>query len=148
MANEVLGIVSRVFDWHAARSDTFRSPVVKGMNRAGAQARSRILSDEELRACGQRLASTPGPFGPLLRFILLTATRRNEALYATRAEIVGAEWTIPAARYKTKIDHVVPLSGAALAEVPEGDGWLFTANGRQVIGSHSRHKAAIDQASG
>src|SRR5262249_37238322 len=50
MANEVLGNVSRVFDWHATRSDAFRSPIVKGMNRAGAQERSRILTDEELRA--------------------------------------------------------------------------------------------------
>ncbi len=29
MANEVLGIVSRVFDWHATRRDAFRSPIVK-----------------------------------------------------------------------------------------------------------------------
>ena len=154
MANEVLGNISRVFDWHATRSDTFRSPVVKGMNRAGAQARSRILSDEELRAVWRAFGEYQHPFGALLRFILLTATRRNEALYATRAEIVGAEWTIPAARYKTKIDHVIPLSQAAQSAlshmgVPgEAGGWLFSANGRQVIGSHSRHKAAIDQASG
>ena len=90
------------------------------------------------------------PYGPLVRFVLLTATRRNEAQYATRAEIVGSEWTIPAARYKTKIDHIVPLTQAALAIVaglPEA-GWLFTTNGKQAIGSLSRHKAAIDKASG
>jgi integrase len=149
MANEVLGNVSRVFDYHAARTDSFRSPIVKGMNRAGAQARSRVLTDDELRSVWAATGEYRHPFGPLLRFILLTATRRNEALYATRSEIIGAEWTIPAARYKTKIDHLIPLSKAALAEVPgDGTGWLFTANGRQVIGSHSRHKAAIDQASG
>ena len=149
MANEVLGIVSRVFDWHASRSDTFRSPIVKGMNRAGAQVRSRILTDDELRAVWHASAGYGHPFGPMLRFILLTATRRNEALYAKRAEIVGSEWTIPAARYKTKIDHVIPLSQAAFAEVPSGQGdWLFSANGKQVIGSHSRHKAKIDEASG
>jgi integrase len=149
MANQVLGNISRVMDWHATRSDTFRSPIVKGMKRAGAQDRSRILSDDELRAVWAAAGDYPGPFCPLLRFILLTATRRNEALYATRAEIVGAEWTIPAARYKTKIDHVIPLSQAALAQLQGlADGWLFTANGRQVIGSHSRHKTAIDEASG
>ena len=99
---------------------------------------------------------TPGCLASLWRVpaSILTATRRNEALYATRAEIVGAEWTIPAARYKTKIDHVIPLSQAAQSAlshmgVPgEAGGWLFSANGRQVIGSHSRHKAAMDQASG
>jgi integrase len=152
MANQVLGNISRVMDWHATRSDSFRSPIVKGMKRAGAQERSRILTDDELRAVWSACGEYVGPFGPLLRFILLTATRRNEALYATRAEIVGADWTIPADRYKTKIDHLVPLSGAALAQVQGlgegGAGFLFTANGRQAIGGHSRHKAAIDAASG
>jgi integrase len=149
-ANEVLGNVSRVFDWHATRSDTFRSPIVKGMKRAGGQARSRVLTDDELRAVWTACAEYRNPFGPMLRFILLTATRRNEALYARRSEIVGTEWTIPAARYKTKIDHLVPLSQAALAQLPNeeahGD-WVFTANGKQAIGGRSRHKAAIDQAS-
>jgi integrase len=158
MANTVLGIVSRVFDWHAPRTDSFRSPIVKGMNRAGAQARSRILTDDELRAVWRAAGEYRHPYGPMLRFILLTATRRNEALYATRSEIVGAEWTIPASRYKTKIDHLIPLSQAAQAEVQGRDfpgplvadapGWLFTANGKQAIGGLTRHKAAIDAASG
>ena len=149
MANEVLGNVSRVFDWHATRSDTFRSPIVKGMKRAGGQARSRILTDEELRSVWAACAEYRHPFGPMLRFILLTATRRSEALYAKRSEIVGAEWTIPAERYKTKIDHLIPLSQAALAIAQgSGDGFIFTANGKQAIGSHTLHKAAIDQASG
>ena len=166
MANEVLGNISRVFDWHATRTDSFRSPIVKGMRRTGGQERSRILSDEELRAVWQAAGDYAHPFGAMLRFILLTATRRNEALYATRAEFADGVWTIPAVRYKTKIDHVVPLSKAAEAVLeglssplfflgsgnptrnPENDGFLFTANGRQAIGSHSRHKAAIDKASG
>jgi Arm DNA-binding domain len=47
------------------------------------------------------------------------------------------------------VDHVVPLSKAAQALVEgDGDGFIFTANGKQAIGSHSRHKAAIDAASG
>jgi integrase len=158
MADQVLGIISRVFDWHATRTDNFRSPIVKGMKRASAQARSRILSDDELRAVWAAAGEYRHPFGRMLRFILLTATRRNEALYAKRAEIVGAEWTIPAARYKTKIDHLIPLSQAALSEVQgknfpgplvaDAPGWLFTANGRQAIGGLTRHKAAIDEASG
>jgi integrase len=131
---------------------------VKGMKRAGGQSRSRILSDEELRAVWRAAGDYAGPFGPMLRFILLTATRRNEACFAKREEIVGSEWTIPAARYKTGIDHLIPLSQAALSEVQgknfpgplvaDAPGWLFTANGRQAIGGLTRHKAAIDEASG
>ena len=74
MANEVLGIVSRVFDWHSTRTDSFRSPIVKGMKRAGGQARSRVLTDEELRAVWNATGEYAHPYGPLVRFVLLTAT--------------------------------------------------------------------------
>jgi hypothetical protein len=106
MANEVLSIVSRVFDWHATRTDSFRSPIVKGMKRAGGQARSRVLTDEELRAVWNATGEYAHPYGPLVRFILLTASRRNEVQYATRSEIVGGEWTIPAARRKDCERHL------------------------------------------
>jgi integrase len=161
MADRTLAHISRVMDWHATRSDNFRSPIVKGMKRAGAQDRSRVLDDEELRAVWSACLAYEHPFGPMLRFILLTATRRNEALYAKRSEIVGAEWTIPAERYKTKIDMVVPLSKAAqeVLQAPtllmgnrpgsgNDDGFIFSANGQQAIGGHSRHKQALDAASG
>jgi integrase len=95
MANRTLGIVSRVFDWHATRSDAFRSPIVKGMKRAGGQSRSRILSDDELRAVWAAAGDYGHPFGPMLRFILLTATRRNEACFAKREEIVGVSGPFP-----------------------------------------------------
>jgi integrase len=88
MANDVLGIVSRVFDWHATRSDSFRSPIVKGMKRAGGQVRSRVLTDDELRAVWAAAGDYGHPFGPMLRFILLTATRRNEACFAKREVII------------------------------------------------------------
>jgi len=153
MADHTLGIINRVMNWHATRSDTFRSPIVRGMKRAEEKARSRILSDEELRAIWQATGEYRHPFGSMLRFILLTATRRNEANFIKRSEIAGTEWTIPAARYKTKIDHLIPLSQAALSEIenPLADPhqvFIFTTNGKQAIGGHTRHKQAIDEASG
>src|SRR5262249_11405378 len=52
-----------------------------------------------------------------LRFIILTAARRSEAIEATWNEIDldAAEWKIPAARMKAGKDHRVPLSAAAVA---------------------------------
>ena len=102
MADRTLGIISSVMNWHATRSDTFRSPIVRGMTRAEEKARSRILSDEELRAIWKATGEYRHPFGPMLRFILLTATRRNEAAYAKRSEITGSEWTIPACDIRPK----------------------------------------------
>ncbi|MCM8857682.1 MAG: integrase arm-type DNA-binding domain-containing protein [Candidatus Thiodiazotropha sp.] len=52
-----------------------------------------------------------------LRFLILTATRTSEVLKAQWQEInlETAEWTIPASRMKTRREHRVPLSNAAIA---------------------------------
>ena len=68
-------------NWHASRTDDFRSPIVRGMARAGGQPRERVLSDDELRAVWKGAKDFEGPFGYFVRFILLTATRRNEAAH-------------------------------------------------------------------
>jgi len=131
MADRTLGIIRRVMNWHSSRSDEFRSPIVRGMQRSKAQARSRILTDGELR-----LVWTAGPF---VRFILLTGARRSEAQGMTWTEIDGGDWILPAARNKTKVDLVRPLSKAALAMLkeepscapnggqvfPDGQNWRF-----------------------
>jgi integrase len=147
MASRTLSIINRVMNFHASRSDHFRSPIVKGMGRRSEQARSRVLSDDELRAIWKATADYP-VYGPLLRFILLTATRRNEARHMKWAELQGRDWVIPAARYKTNLDHAIPLSAMALSVLPERNGeFVFSANGREAIGGLSRHKAVIDEAS-
>ena len=149
MANRTLGIINRVMNFHASRSDDFRSPIVRGMARGTEQARSRILSDDELRAIWKATAYYP-VYGALLRFILLTATRRSEAGQMRWAELNGDRtWIIPAARYKTNLDHVIPLSELALSVLPERNGeFVFSKNGREAIGGYGRHKQAIDEASG
>jgi integrase len=148
MANRTLGIINRVMNFHASRSDDFRSPIVRGMARGTEQARSRILSDDELRAIWKATADYP-VYGALLRFILLTATRRSEAGQMRWSELNGQTWIIPAARYKTNLDHVIPLSELALSVLPERNGeFVFSKNGREAIGGYGRHKQAIDEASG
>jgi integrase len=136
-------------NFHASRSDDFRSPIVRGMARGAEQARSRILTDDELRAIWKATGEYP-VFGPLLRFILLTATRRFEAGHMRWAELNGDRtWIIPAARYKTNLDHVIPLSAMALSVLPMARGeFVFSKNGHQAMGGYERHKRAIDEASG
>jgi integrase len=148
MANRTLGIINRVMNFHASRSDDFRSPIVRGMGRGTEKARSRVLSDDELRAIWKATTDYPA-YGPLFRFILLTATRRNEAGQMRWSELDGQSWTIPASRYKTKLDHLIPLSDLALSVLPERKGqFVFSLTGRWAIQNYSRHKRAIDAASG
>ena len=55
--------------------------------------------------------------GQCMRFLILTAARSNEARGAQWSEIdtEANTWTIPAERMKSRREHVVPLSPAALA---------------------------------
>jgi integrase len=147
MADVTLAVVRRVMNWHASRSDDFRSPIVKGMSRDDRTARNRVLSDDEIRAIW---APQETVFGRLVKFILLTGSRRNEAAQARWNEIKGSEWLIPGDRYKTGVDHLVPLSGAALAllqsEAEETD-FLFSVNGRAIT-SFSKSKETFDAVCG
>jgi len=109
-------------------------------------ARDRVLTDEELRQVWKQ-AEANGVFGALIRFILLTAARRSEASAMAWSELDGADWTLPAARNKTKVDLVRPLSKAALAVLPPRAGdFVFTSNGGSPITSFSDLKQQFDTA--
>jgi integrase len=64
------------------------------------------------------LAKDTSDAAGLLRFIILTACRYNEAAGWKEAEVKGDVWTIPAPRMKAGRPHTVPLTGAALACMP------------------------------
>jgi integrase len=78
------------------------------------RARSRILTDDELRSVWTTASGRSGLFPMLVQLLLLTAGRRNECRGMSWAEINWTDWTLPAARNKTKVDLVRPLSAAAL----------------------------------
>jgi integrase len=117
------------------------------------RARSRILDDTELRAVW--LASTAEklqPFGALVKFLLLTTARRNEAAHMHWHEVdADGLWTLPARRSKTKNDVPRPLSKAAqrlLEAQPHLCDYPFTANGITPLRQFSKPKRKLDAASG
>jgi integrase len=63
----------------------------------------------------RRLRAIDGVERSFVEFTILTCVRNSEARKATRAEIEGDVWTIPAERMKEKRQHRVPLSRAARA---------------------------------
>jgi integrase len=64
----------------------------------------------------QELAGRTDTPAQVLKLLLLTATRRGEALEACWEEVdlAGAIWTIPAVRTKSNREHRVPLASPAL----------------------------------
>jgi integrase len=152
MADRTLAVVRRIMNWHALRSDDFRSPIVRGMGRVNPKKRARvhILIDEELRAVWRAAEASTGPFGRLVRFILLTGARRTEAAAMAWIEL-GGEWTLPGARNKTKADLIRPLSAEARAVLPakvDGCDYVFTTDGAKPISGFTKFKLAFDKASG
>jgi integrase len=153
----VLAYLRRVFNWYASRSDTFASPFVRGMAarvNAKERARERTLSDSELVAVWRAAEATAGPFGTMVKILLLTAARRSEVANMTWSEIDDdGTWTLPALRNKTKADLTRPLSKSAqtvFATVPRlaGSDYVFTADGKRPIGGFAKPKARLDMVSG
>lgn len=77
--------------------------------------RDRTLSDNELKELWKISGQIGELSGDLLRLILLTGQRRDDVRLMVWEEIDlnTATWVIPGARYKTGVDHVVPLSTGA-----------------------------------
>jgi integrase len=153
MAHTTLAVVRRLFAWHAARSDDFNSPIVRGMGRikASERQRERILSDDEIARVWKAAEADNSASGPYIRFLLLTACRRNEAACLTWDEINGPLWTLPAERNKTKRPLERPLSAAALAAISRaprlaGSNYVFTSTGGRFYAS-ARRKSQFDKAS-
>jgi integrase len=149
MADVCLATLRRILHWHETRTDDFRSPIIRGMGsrqNTVEHRRTRVLDDSEI--CKLWATANGSPFSALIRFLLLTGARRNEAAQMRWAEVdANGIWVLPSARSKTKTEIVRPLSKAAqavLAELPRIGDYPFTSNAITPIASFSGPKAALD----
>jgi integrase len=152
MADRALAYLRAALNWQQARDDNFVNPIVRGMQRTSPKEleRDRVLTDDEIKAIWK--ATAKDVFGALVRFLLLTAARRDEARRMTWQEIKGSDWTLPAARNKAKVDLVRPLSKAAqdvLKARPHKSDYVFVGpRGVRAVGDGNGGKERLDQASG
>lgn len=124
-ANRVYSELMALLRWceHMSYIDGVPSVRKKDMRTvAGAakeQARGRTLTEGELTAAWKAAAGLGDLTGDFLRLLMLTGQRRDEVRLMEWGEIdlESGLWTIPAAKYKTGINHCVPLSPQALAIV-------------------------------
>jgi integrase len=152
-AQSALAVVRRIMSWHAARSDDFRSPVVRGMARVSIKARSRtrVLTDDEIQKIW-KAAEDAGPFGRAVQVLLLTGARRTEVTHMRWSELSGSDWLLPPERNKAKHPLLRPLSAAALEVIAKtlrtSDTHVFCANGVHPFSGYTRPKEKLDAASG
>lgn len=151
MADRTLSNLRKCLNWWAIRDDDFNSPIVRGMARIKPKerARERILTDDEIRDVWAALDGMGAPYTAFVRVLFLTACRRTEVAQMRWDEIDGDSWTIPAARYKTKIDHVVPLTKAVRAIIGDkpkkaGPFVFSTTNGERPFSGYSKAKRLLD----
>jgi integrase len=148
-ADRVLAYVRKAFNWYATRDDDFTSPIIPGTARTRSEerARERILADDEIRLIWPLLADA-GTIGTVAKLLLLTGQRRAEVAHMRWDEIASdGVWTIPAARYKTKRPHSVPLSDAArviLETRPRTHDWVFPSTTGTPFTGYAKPKAALD----
>lgn len=115
--------------------------------------RERTLSDAELRSVWSALdrLTQHRTIVPVVKLLLLTGQRRDEVAEMRWNEIEGNLWAIPAERYKSKRDHFVPLTAAALAVLQSqphrnDTSYVFpSARIQTPWASYSKGKAALDR---
>jgi integrase len=156
MADRTLAYLRSAFNWWAIRDDEFSTPIAKGMARTKPKERQRdrILSDDEIRDLWTALEAIPNPscYARYVKFVLHTATRRDEAAGMRWSEVDGDLWTVPAARYKTKRDHAIPLTATArklIGDKPKDAAkrpFVFTTTaGEFAFSGYSKAKDALDK---
>jgi integrase len=153
-ADRALSALRTLLKWHAGRGE-YINVLAPGGRRTSIseRARSRVLSDDELRAIWLAAEKDKGPFGGFLRFVLCTATRRSEAAALRHGELLddGTTWIIPGTRYKNKRDTLIPLSKMArdiIAAQPVLGDYVFSADGSRPMGGFDDRKAEFDERAG
>lgn len=156
MARNVFGHARTLFNWAINRGkyglETSPCDRVRIAELIGErELRKRVLSDTELKALWDASASLGYPFGDVYRFLMLTGARKNEVAGARWREIDLDKriWTVPLERFKSNVQHIVPLSGAAM-ELLDGlprftvDHLFSSSHGRNPVLDFDRPKKRAD----
>jgi integrase len=144
VADSVLSVLRSLSSWYASRNDDYTPPFTRNMRRTPAQARkrSRMLSDDELRAVW-RAAETAGTFGAFVMLLLLTAQRREKVVAMKWSDVADdGTWTIATAAREKGNAAVLRLPPAALqiiAQQPRlaGNPYVFAGRGNGAISGFS-----------
>jgi integrase len=150
-ADYVLNVTRSIMNWFATRHDDYVPPIVRGMRRQSphAQARARILSDDEIRAIW-KAAEASGSFGGIVRLALLTAQRRTKVVTMRWSDLsIDGEWTIAKEPREKDSAGTLVLPEAAIAIIRAqhriGDNpFVFAGRGAGCFNGFSKSKARFD----
>lgn len=131
VANVARRIVSSMFSFAVSRGYVEHNPVLGTKPRRTTKTRGLFLRDSEvvtLWDCWTTDGSIPAM---VMKLLLTTAQRPKDVMGMRWDEIDGADWVIPAERYKSGLDQLVPLTDFAVAQIERMRGldpeWVFPA---------------------
>ena len=115
MANRVLALVRKVFNWAIGRDLLDHNPCLQVKRPGKRSQRDRVLNEEEIRAVWEACGQLTSVLKAYCKLRLLTAQRGGEVRTMRWADIdlETGWWTIPASIAKNGLAHRVPLSPAA-----------------------------------
>ena len=158
MANRVLALVRRLFNWAISVDLMSDNPAAGVKAPTTEKSRDRVLTDGEIRKVCMAASQMGFPFGPITLLLLLTAQRRDEVVSMRWSEIDfdNKVWIIPAERAKNGVENRVPLSAAAMEIIeaqPKMDNsdFIFPSLRRpekNPASGLSKAKRNLDEASG
>ena len=149
-ANRVLTAVRKLFNWAMERDIIASSPCAGVKPPTPEQSRDRVLSDDELGNVWRAADQLSGPFGVLVKLLILTGQRRDEVARMTWGEVdLDARlWILPKERSKNGQPHDIPLSEPATAileSLPRiGDTFVLTTDGKAAASNYSKNRRRLD----
>ena len=151
-ANRVFAATRALFNFALRREIIPTTPFLGLKPPLTETSRERVLTDAEVRLLWRAADVVGFPFGPAAKLLLLTAQRRDEVIRMVRGEVKDDLWTLPAARTKNSLEHLVPLVPAARAildavpRIAGSSGYVFTRTGEAPVSDYSTGKARLDKA--
>ncbi|MGO8866415.1 MAG: tyrosine-type recombinase/integrase [Alphaproteobacteria bacterium] len=158
--DHTLSVAKTFFNWAYNRRLIDDNPT-RGMKMYGRSPRTRVLSDDELKAiwrlCEMDHTELPDAFRAIVRLLILTGMRRGECSAIQSSWVAGDTLTLPTEITKNKRQHTLPLGPLTQAIVkpllPKPDeppALLFPARGKPGLpfNGWSKSKTALDKLSG
>ena len=119
MADHALALLRKALNWAISEGLLTTNPAIGIERRAPIVAKDRVVTDGELKALWAAMPSMHSEAAAVFKILALTGQRLGEVCGMTAGEVdlEAKAWTIPAARTKNKLVHLVPLTDPALAVV-------------------------------
>jgi integrase len=142
------------FNWAVKRRYITENPA-SGFTQQRQPARSRVLSDDELKRVWIAAEQIGGSFGTIVRLLILTGQRRGEITALQTSWIGNDTITLPSEITKNKREHTFPMGSlcqSILAPVTmptTPSAFIFPARGRTetLFSGWSKAKAELDKIS-